>query len=97
MAYTQASFKKTRNSISDSKKTPKKQEKELKKVAKAAETIGCLEIEREAANLKVEKLRELITDRQSLMCVVKRNSVQLVTAKGEEKPQIMNESNAVAA
>ena len=87
-------LQKSRNSLSDAKTTPKKQEKEMKKVAKAAETIGVLEVEREAQNMKVEKLKELITDRQSLVCVVKRNSVQLVSATSASKPHIIDEAAA---
>jgi len=65
---------KNRQSIESADIPEKKREKTLKLIGKGAEAIAVLEIEREAHALKIEKLNQIVSDRTSLACVVRRNT-----------------------
>lgn len=55
-----------------SSENAKLQEKSHKEVSKAAETVAVLEIDRDAQNMKIGRLKEIIANRASLTDVAKR-------------------------
>ena len=57
---------------SSSSNNPKVQEKTLKEVSKAAETVAVLEIDREAQKMKIASLTELMSNRASLTSLAQR-------------------------
>ncbi len=66
-------LQKTRNSLSKDA-GEKKHEKMVKQIAKTAEIIGVMEIEKNQQEAKIAKLKEMMADRKSIICVVRRKS-----------------------